>query len=142
LTNSGSVKLLDFGIVVVDETSDLPAALRTGSMPTAFLGTPRYMAPELFSGRAADRRADFYGLTSAMFEALSGRPVIQATDILDIVRQHAQFTMPSRDVIGSGVSLEMYDALRLGLEQDPDKRDLDLDRLAAWAAPLDLEIDP
>jgi len=139
LSSNGSIKLLDFGIVTVEEGSGLPSALRTDSNATAFLGTPRYMAPELFAGRPSDRRADYYGLACAMFEALSGRPVIEATQFLDIVRQHSQFSLPPRDAIGSGVSQETYDVLRRGLEPDPNKREIDLDGLAKWAAPFDLQ---
>jgi len=139
LTITGSVKLLDFGIVTVEVGSGLSQILKTDPSGTAFLGTPRYMAPELFSGRASDRRADFYGFACAMFEALSGRPAIEATDIVEIIREHVRFTLPHRDAIGSGVSQEMYDVLLRGLEQNPDKRELDLDRVGAWAAPFDLE---
>jgi len=139
LTITGSVKLLDFGIVTVEVGSGLSQILKTDSSRTVFLGTPRYMAPELFSGRASDRRADFYGFACAMFEALSGRPAIEATDIVEIIREHVRFTLPHRDAIGSGVSQEMYDVLLRGLEQNPDKRELDLDRVGAWAAPFDLE---
>jgi eukaryotic-like serine/threonine-protein kinase len=138
LTTSGSIKLLDFGIVTVEEGAGLSPALMTDSHHTAFLGTPRYMAPELFAGRRSDRRADFYGLACAMFEALSGHPAIEATDILDIVRKHAQFTLPRRETIGSGISQETYDVLLRGLEPSPERRELELDRIAAWAAPFDL----
>jgi predicted Ser/Thr protein kinase len=139
LTSGGAVKLLDFGIVTLEEDSNLSRALKTGSYAAAFLGTPRYMAPEQFSGRIADRRADFYGFACVIFEALSGRSVIQASDVFDIVREHAHFTLPGREDIGAGISPEMHDVLVRGLKHNPDERELDLERLATWAAPLDLE---
>jgi serine/threonine-protein kinase len=80
-----------------------------------------------------------YGLACVAFEALSGRPPIQSIDIFDIVREHTRFTMPSPNAIGAGVSQEMYEVLMAGLERDPDRRRLDLDRLTAWAGPVSLE---
>jgi hypothetical protein len=47
--------------------------------------------------------------------------------------------LPRREDIGAGVSHEIYDVLAGGLEHDPNKRSLDLDKLAAWSAPLALE---
>ncbi len=139
LTRTGTIKLVDFGIVTVEPDSALWKTLKTASRPAGLLGTPRYMAPEQFTGRVADRRADFYGLACVAFEALSGRPVIAASDIFDIIREHAHFVLPRRDSIGPGVSQEMYDVLVAGLEHDPDKRSLNLDQLASWAMPITLE---
>jgi serine/threonine protein kinase len=139
LARGGSIKLLDFGIVTVEKDSDVSGELKTSAHSAVFLGTPRYMAPEQFSGRAADRRSDCYGLACVVFEALSGRPVVAAVDVLDIIRELAHFVLPARDDIGTGVSEEMYEVLRGGLEHNPDRRSLDLERLATWAAPLDLD---
>ena len=137
LTGQGSIKLLDFGIVTVEMDSDLWVTWKTSSRPVGMIGTPRYMAPELFSRRVADRRADFYGLACVAFEALSGRSLIEATDVFEIMREHANFVLPPREAIGN-VSEDLYAVLAAGLEHDPEKRVLDLDRLAAWAAPINL----
>ncbi|HEY7284487.1 MAG TPA: protein kinase, partial [Vicinamibacterales bacterium] len=138
LTGQGSIKLLDFGIVTVEADSDLWVAWKTSSRPVGMIGTPRYMAPELFSRRVADRRADFYGLACVAFEALSGHSLIEATDVFEIMREHAHLVLPPREAIGNGVSEDLYAVLVAGLEHDPAKRALDLDRLAAWAAPINL----
>ena len=138
LTPGGGIKLLDFGIVTVEEHSDLWNSLKTISEPR-MVGTPRYMAPEHFSGRVTDRRVDYYGVASVMFEALSGRPLIAATEVFDIIREHERFVLPPREEIGEGISQEMHDVLLRGLAHDPDKRSLDFERLAMWAAPLHLD---
>jgi CRP-like cAMP-binding protein len=138
ITGHGAIKLLDFGIVTIEANSDLWGTWKTSSRPVGMIGTPRYMAPEQFSQRVADRRADFYGLSCVAFEALSGRSVVDATDVFEIVRELARFELPPRADIGRGISEEMHAVLAAGLQQDPDKRSLDLDRLASWAGPLDL----
>jgi tRNA A-37 threonylcarbamoyl transferase component Bud32 len=138
LAPDGTIKLLDFGIAAFARGYDLPHSPLT-TLGHGFLGTPRYMAPELFHGRGADRRADFYSLSCVAFEALSGRPVISSSELFDIVREHERFVLPPDGEIAQGLSTEMYDMLRSGLEHDPDKRSLDLAGLAAWATPLTLD---
>jgi CRP-like cAMP-binding protein len=133
---AGTLKLLDFGLVKFDGWR--ASETDQGTQGVAFVGTPRYMAPELFAGRAADRRTDFYSLACVAYEALCGRPVFEASGILEIVREHLRFTLPPREQIGRGISSEMHEVLVGGLDASPDKRILDLDRLAAWAGPIEL----
>ena len=62
----GQVYLLDFGSARLDATSELTV---TGTS----VGTPDYMAPELFAGSVYDPRADVYGLGATLYEAIAGR---------------------------------------------------------------------
>jgi hypothetical protein len=67
LSESGTVKVVDFGIAAVDgRDSSL-----TGD--GALLGTPAYMAPEQLAGGEVDRRADIYAFGVVFFEMLTGR---------------------------------------------------------------------
>ena len=127
---SGRIKLLDFGLAKFDDWRKLEVGQATRS--AVFVGTPRYMAPELFAGHAADRRADFYGLACIAYEALTGRPVIEASDVFGILREQLRFSLAPREQIGGGVSPEMYELLVRGLNPSPDLRTLQLERLAAW----------
>jgi hypothetical protein len=137
---SGSIKLIDFGLVKLDPLlpSGAPVDTSQASNPAVLVGTPRYMAPEQFSGHPADRRTDLYGLACIAYEALAGRPVIEATDVFGIVREHLRFMLPPRERIGEGISIEMYDLLTRGLDASPDNRTLRLDLIAKWAGPLRL----
>ena len=55
------------------------------------LGTLRYMAPEQAMSRhgLVDHRADVYGLGCTLYELLTGRPAVDATDRTDILRRIA-----------------------------------------------------
>ena len=75
----GHARVADFGLAcsVVDthartlddqEEDALPAVTQTG----ALLGTPAYMAPELFEGQSADALSDQYAYCVAFYEALFG----------------------------------------------------------------------
>src|SRR5207237_3530008 len=60
--------VLDFGVAWFSTAANLT---RTG----AVIGSPQYLAPEVFSSSLADARADVYALGVMLFEMLTGRPV-------------------------------------------------------------------
>lgn len=68
LTAEGEVKLLDFGLA---ELVDAGAPTGTNRARTA-AGTPRYMAPELFSGMPATPQSDLYALGLMLYEFCTG----------------------------------------------------------------------
>jgi eukaryotic-like serine/threonine-protein kinase len=140
LTRSGLIKLLDFGLVKLDTVIHRPGSSTdsTVSHSVSFVGTPQYMAPEQFACEAADYRSDFYGLACVAYEALSGRPLIGASDLFRTIQEKLQFVLPPPGGIGRGVTIEMHEFLARGLDHRPEKRDIDLGRLATWAGPVDL----
>jgi Tol biopolymer transport system component len=69
LTDSGRLKILDFGIAKLLEPQTPQAHTETG----AILGTPRYMSPEQIRGRAADARSDVFAFGTVLHEMLSGK---------------------------------------------------------------------
>ncbi|MBK7071569.1 MAG: SUMF1/EgtB/PvdO family nonheme iron enzyme [Myxococcales bacterium] len=61
-----------------DAGAAAPAVLATGSAPSAagargVVGTPRYLAPELWRGAAASRQSDVYALGLVVYELAAGR---------------------------------------------------------------------
>jgi len=66
VTPAGRVKLVDFGV----------ARLRDLGLTrvSAVIGTPAYMAPEQFTGRALDHRADLFACGVLLHVLLAGRP--------------------------------------------------------------------
>jgi eukaryotic-like serine/threonine-protein kinase len=73
--DDGSVKVLDFGIAKVVQTSvDDKEAAPTMSMTQegAILGTPAYMAPEQARGKSVDKRADIWAFGVILYEMITG----------------------------------------------------------------------
>jgi serine/threonine-protein kinase len=66
ITESGSVKIMDFGIARVAGTEHLTSA---GYM----MGTPAYMAPEQVIGHEIDARADLYAMGVVFYRLATGR---------------------------------------------------------------------
>lgn len=82
LDKLGNAFLSDFGIAkLLTETS---ALTQSGTM----LGTPTYMAPEIWRGQAADGRADLYALGIVLFEMLSSDVPFKADTTFGLMHMH------------------------------------------------------
>ncbi|MCX6407508.1 MAG: serine/threonine-protein kinase [Propionibacteriales bacterium] len=78
VTDSGGIKIVDFGIA------------RAASDATATVaGTPHYMAPEQYDGRA-DERSDVYSVGCLLFETLTGRAPFEGTMAAQLMAHRTQ----------------------------------------------------
>ena len=78
LIGDGTLKLVDFGVSRLTTMADLT---RTGTI----LGTPEYMAPELFATTRSDPRSDIYSLGAVLYEFLTGRPPYAAGSLPELM---------------------------------------------------------
>lgn len=65
MTKSGRIKIADFGIARTDNSGL--------TLANSVLGTPMYMAPEQFMGKAIDHRVDLYGAGVVLYQLVAGR---------------------------------------------------------------------
>jgi serine/threonine protein kinase len=94
IRSDGSPVIIDFGLARLLDMSSL-----TGTIHGAMIGTPRYFAPEQFTGtkRDIDHRTDLYALGVMMYEAATARhPSFVAApktlnDLSDVVCSSVQY---------------------------------------------------
>lgn len=61
----GDVRLMDFGLAIIQSGSTL-------TLTDTVVGTPGYIAPEVFEGETADARTDIFSLGVVLYEMLTG----------------------------------------------------------------------
>jgi serine/threonine protein kinase len=83
VTESGTVKVMDFGIARLIGSSRLT---RTGLL----VGTLHYMAPEQIRGEEVDRRTDVYALGAVLYEMLTGRVPFQGSSDYAVLKAHVE----------------------------------------------------
>ena len=76
----GTVKLLDFGIALLESARRLTWAGLSG-----VLGTPDYMAPEQIHGRRGDARTDLYALGTILYEMVTGHLPYEAPETMALL---------------------------------------------------------
>ncbi len=117
LTDTGEVKVMDFGIAraVADSAA-------TMTQTQAIMGTAQYLSPEQAQGQQVDERTDLYSAGCLLFELLTGRAPFHGDTAVALAYQHVgeQPEPPSR--LRDGIPAA-YDAVVLhAMEKDRDDR--------------------
>jgi len=97
---------------------DEPSMIDDASM----MGTPMYLAPEVFAGRPADARSDLYSLGIVLFEMLAGRLPILSSNLEAIAGFKLQSTNPSVRVFAPQVSRQVAELVRQLTAREPLRR--------------------
>jgi serine/threonine-protein kinase len=90
----GTVKVLDFGLAKLAETSASHSSAALANSPTitspammtgvgVLLGTAAYMSPEQAKGRPADKRSDIWAFGCVVYEMLTGSRAFDGDDVGD-----------------------------------------------------------
>lgn len=116
VTSDRRIKVTDFGVARMQGSA--LAQTQVGLV----LGTPQYAAPEQLAGRSVDGRADLYSLGAVLYEAVTGRPPIEAASIHDLMRlvQSARPVPASEVVAGLPHGFDAF--LARALAKDPGAR--------------------
>jgi serine/threonine protein kinase/type II secretory pathway pseudopilin PulG len=117
--------LTDFGIAkMLGDTSN---RTRTGMV----MGTPAYMAPELWNGQTADARTDVYALGVMLYEMLAGVSPFRAETPYQIMHRHIYEAPPSLRSQGIALPVAVDRVISKALAKNPDERFFSAGELAA-----------
>jgi Tol biopolymer transport system component len=103
VTPAGVIKVLDFGLAAVTESSGIrdgdssqsPTVPMPATRAGMILGTAAYMSPEQAAGQRVDKRADIWAFGVVLYELLSGQRLFSGDSIAhilaDVLRSHIDF---------------------------------------------------
>ena len=135
VTPDGVVKVLDFGLAAVAQSSDYsnPANSPTLTIsPTSagmILGTAAYMSPELARAKPVDKRADIWAFGVVLYEMLTGRQAFPGDTITDVLA-----AVVTKEPEWDRVPVKVRRLLRSCLQKDPKQR---LQAIGDWRLLLD-----
>src|SRR5277367_5764437 len=123
ITPAGVIKVLDFGLAAVAQSSDssIPANSPTLTIsPTRagmILGTAAYMSPEQARGKPVDKRADIWAFGVVLFEMLTGKQLFAGETVSDTLAQ-----VLTKDPDWEQVPVKVRRLLQACLQKDPKQR--------------------
>lgn len=126
VTESGHVKLLDFGIARLMKSTDEEGAL-PATVAAFRTFTADYAAPEQILNTAVGTSADIYALGAVLFELLSGRRPfdLQRASLIEIERTVCQTPAPRAQV-----DEDLDAVIAMALRKEPERRYSSVDMLA------------
>jgi hypothetical protein len=119
LDPDGVAKIIDFGL----------ARIAGSASRGAPVGTPDYMAPEVWRGEAPSRRSDVYSLGAVVFELLTGAPPFGDVPALELRQRVTADEAPSLRDRAPEVDAALAEVVARCLRRDPEARFADGDAL-------------
>ena len=112
----GHVYLADFGVArPVDTDHGLTASGH-------IVGTPAYLAPEIWEGRDPEPAGDVYALAVTTFEMLVARRPFPGSEWPGLMHQHLHAAVPPVTPLHPGLPAAVDDVLARGMAKDPADR--------------------
>ena len=137
ITRDGQIKLMDFGIALLQGARRVTFRRLSNSV-----GTPDYMAPEQVRGERGDARTDVYAVGVMLYEMLAGEVPYRGDNALAVMSQRVTSDAPLLRLARPDVPPQLEAVVFRALRRDPSERyqsmaDLqhDLDNLDAVAIP-------
>jgi eukaryotic-like serine/threonine-protein kinase len=121
LTESGMIKILDFGLARFEpgkETGPESRITRSG----VFLGTPAYASPEQLLGTEVDRRTDIFSLGVLLYELAAGKHPFGISDSMSTVARILEADVPDLIQLNPKIPRRLDSIIHKCLKKRPRER--------------------
>ncbi|HXC58040.1 MAG TPA: serine/threonine-protein kinase, partial [Steroidobacteraceae bacterium] len=113
-TQDGDVRIIDFGIALIDG-SDM-------SRIEGIAGSPSYMSPEQVQSHELTNRSDLYSLGAMMYELLTGTRPFRAGNLAKLMHQIVYATPAPIHTLRREVTEELETVVAMAMQKEPEKR--------------------
>jgi serine/threonine protein kinase/Tfp pilus assembly protein PilF len=124
-SDSGPVKVLDFGLAKVEQMASMPdadTATNLGTEIGVVLGTPAYMSPEQVSGISVDHRTDIFSLGVLLYELATGVRPFHGRSTVELASSILRDAPRDASDIRSSVPSDLARVITRCLEKAPAAR--------------------
>ena len=117
ITDSGDIKVMDFGIAraLADSGATLTSTWN-------IVGTAQYLSPEQATGGQADARSDLYSVGCLFYELVSGKPPFSGETPVAIAYQHVSTPLTPVTEIEPSLDPALNNFFSVSLAKDPADR--------------------
>ncbi len=130
VTEEGVVKVLDFGLAKLTESSAKDSietqSTKHYSPPRTeegvILGTAGYMSPEQAEGKSIDARSDIFSFGAVLYEMLSGKRAFQGESQMRTVAKVLHEEPPPLGEVVANIPPELERLIGRCLRKDPERR--------------------
>ena len=118
---SGSLKILDFGLALMDVGADDSGSPRVTN-PGSVIGTPAYMAPEQINHGAVDARTDLFALGVLLFEYATGVHPFEAASPMSVWARVLEGRATTLDTLRQDLPPQIDRIVQRCLQRNPSDR--------------------
>lgn len=119
INQQGILKIMDFGLALQLSRQQNN---ETQGERTSISGTPRYMAPEQFTGAELNVATDIYAIGCILHFILSGSPPFKAGSFQDLAQQHCFEKPPHLSELYADIPLALGTIVYKALEKEQQER--------------------